>query len=503
MAADGRQPDAAAPRVTGDGPRVAEAAPRVTGDGPRVVGAATFDPAVDLAAAVPPAVHALMDRLVAAGHAAYVVGGSLRDVLLGREPADWDMATDARPDRLVALFPGAVYENRFGTVAVRREHQVFEVTTFRLEHEYADFRRPHRVEFGDDVEADLARRDFTVNAMAWGRGPNDADDVANALVDPFRGRDDLAARTLRAVGDPAARFREDALRMVRAVRLAATLGFVIEPATLAAIAANAALVGHLSGERIGGELGKLLAAPRPSVGLALAQQTGLLAVISPELAAQRGISQRKVPGEDLWDHTLRTVDEAPAGRPVVRLAALAHDIGKPATLADGHFPHHETVGAELADDLLRRLRYPRTPAGTVVHLVRNHMFTVDPDATGAAVRRFIKRIGAEHLDALFALRRADDIGSGADPDDPATLAFRARVDRELHAAHPLDRNALAVDGTDLMAELGFAPGPRLGRVIDELLERVIADPGLNERGSLLLLAQGILADMDEAAADPS
>ncbi len=457
----------------------------------------------DLAALVPPAVAALIDRLVGAGHAAYVVGGSLRDALLGREPADWDLATDARPERLVALFPGSVYENKFGTVAVRREHDVFEVTTFRLEHEYADFRRPHRLEFGDDVVADLARRDFTVNAIAWGRGPS-GDAAApsgttppgeNHLVDPFGGRDDLARRALRAVGDPDARFREDALRMIRAVRLAAALEFEIEPATLAAITANASLARHLSGERIGAELEKLLAAPKPSVGLALAQQTGLLAVLSPELAAQRGIAQNKVPGEDLWDHTLRTVDAAPAQRPVVRLAALVHDIGKPATLADGRFPHHETVGAELADALLRRLRYPRTPAETVVHLVRHHMFHADPDATDAALRRFIKRVGAEHLDSLFALRRADDIGSGAPPDDPATNAYRARIELELHAAHPLDRSALAIDGDDLMAELGLAPGPRLGRVIAELLDRVIADPGLNERGSLLLLAQGILADM--------
>ncbi len=288
--------------------------------------------------------------------------------------------------------------------------------------------------------------------------------------------------------------------MVRAVRLAATLGLAVEPATLAAISASAQLVAHLSGERIGAELEKLLTAPQPSVGLALAERTGLLAVISPDLAAQRGTAQHKVAGDDLWDHTMRTVDAAPATRPVVRLAALVHDIGKPGTQADGHFPHHDAVGADLADALLRRLRYPRSAAEEVVHLVRHHMFGVDPDATDAAVRRFIKRIGPEHVDALFALRRADAIGSGGDPDHPATLAFRARIDHELHAAHPLDRSALAVDGDDLMGELGLPAGPRLGRVLDELLERVIADPGLNERGSLLLLAQGILADMDDAMA---
>jgi putative nucleotidyltransferase with HDIG domain len=463
------------------------------------------DPAERLAAAVPPPVVAILDCLHEAGHGAFVVGGSLRDALLGRRPADWDLATDARPDRLVALFPGAMYENRFGTVAVRRDEDMFEITTFRTEHEYADFRRPHHVEFGDDLHADLARRDFTVNAMAWGRdaaataaatGAGPADEgLANHLVDPFGGLADLATATLRAVGDPADRFREDALRMIRAVRLAAALEFSIEPATVAAIADNAPLVAHLSGERIGAELSKLLAAPRPSIGLRVALDTGLLAVISPDLAAQRGIPQNKVAGEDLWDHTLRAVDAAPTDRPVVRLAALLHDIGKPSTLVDGRFHHHEAAGAAIAEDLLRRLRYPRGVAEEVVHLVRLHMFPVDPDATDAAIRRFIKRVGLGYIDALFALRRADDIGSGVEPDDPEVAGFRARIDAELAAELVLDRNALAVDGIDLMHELGLEPGPRLGRVLDELLDRVIGDPGLNDRASLLLLAQGILADM--------
>jgi putative nucleotidyltransferase with HDIG domain len=446
-----------------------------------------------LAVAVPGPVLEIVGQLQANGHAAFVVGGSLRDALLGREPQDWDLTTDALPERIVELFPGAVYENRFGTVAIRRDDDVFEVTTFRSEHEYADFRRPHRVEFGTDIEADLARRDFTVNAIAWGR----AAPAASVLVDPFDGLADLDAHVLRAVGDPDARFREDALRMIRAVRLAAALEFEIEPATLAAIRANAPLVGHLSGERIGAELAKLLAAPRPSIGLRIAQETGLLAVLSPELAAQRGVPQNKVPGEDLWDHTLRSVDAAPADRPVIRLAALLHDIGKPATLADGHFHHHDAVGARQAETLLRRLRYPRAATEEVVHLIRHHMFTVDPDATDAAVRRFIQRIGRDRIDALFALRRADDIGSGLSPDDPDQLAFRARIDAELVAEAALDRYALKIDGTDLMRELGLEPGPRLGRMLDALVERVIADPGLNERATLLLLAQGMLADMHE------
>jgi len=256
-------------------------------------------------------------------------------------------------------------------------------------------------------------------------------------------------------------------------------------------------VDRLSGERIGAELAKLLAAPTPSTGLRLAEETGLLAVISPELARQRSVPQNKVPGEDLWDHTLRTVDAAPADRPIVRLAALLHDIGKVETLTDGRFPHHEAAGAVRADNLLRRLRYPRSAAEEVVALIRHHMFSTDPGLGDAAVRRFIMRIGRERLDALFALRRADDAGSGSVGEDPGLRSFIARVHAQLTAAVPLDRNALAVDGTDLMRELGLTQGPRLGLVIDELLDRVVVDPGLNERGSLLLLAQGILADMYE------
>jgi tRNA nucleotidyltransferase/poly(A) polymerase len=452
-----------------------------------------------LAAVVPVPVVDVLDRLHDAGHAAYVVGGSLRDALGGREPADWDLATDALPEQLTALLHGAVYENRFGTVAVRRDADVYEITTFRTEHEYADFRRPHRVEFGLDIVADLARRDFTVNAIAWGRGA--VGDGPKGLVDPFDGLGDLDRRLLRAVGDPDARFREDALRMIRAVRLAATLGFEIEPATLSAIRANAELVGHLSGERVGAELEKLLAAPRPSVGLRLAQETGLLAVIAPELARQPGIPQNKIDGEDLWDHTLHTVDAAPAARPVVRLAALVHDIGKPSTLADGHFHHHDVAGARLAEAWLRKLRFPRVAADDVVHLVRHHMFWPDPSLSDAAIRRFLKRVGARHIDNLFALRRADDIGSGMPPDDPALLRFRERINAELAAEAVLDRYALAIDGDDLMGELRLDAGPRLGRMIGALVERVVDDPTLNERATLLLLAQGMLADMDEDRRD--
>jgi putative nucleotidyltransferase with HDIG domain len=476
---------------------------------------------------LPPSVTRLLGELWDAGHAAYVVGGSLRDAILERPAHDWDLATDARPDRLQELYPDSAYQNRFGTVVVRREGTAYEITTFRIDHAYEDHRRPTRVEFGDRIEDDLARRDFTVNAMAWGASPRDgratradgratrADGRGTRLdggavpsadtssgevpirpeprfVDPFGGRADVDDRVLRAVGDPLARIEEDALRMVRAVRLAATLDFVIEPATLDAIAAHATLADHLSGERVAAELDKLLAASRPSVGLRLMAETGLLGVVLPELAIQRGIPQDKVHGEDLLDHTLRTVDAAPRDRPVVRLAALLHDIGKPATLADGRFRGHEIVGAEMAADLLRRLRMPRTTIERVRLLVRQHMFNYEPAWSDAAVRRFIGRIGRHALEELFELRAADNVGSGLLGLSPDLVELRRRVEEQLEARVALDLGDLAVNGDDLIDELGLEPGPTIGIVLDGLLERVIADPELNDRPTLLLLAQAML-----------
>ena len=458
-----------------------------------VPGSQLTDPATTVEGTIPAATRELLETLWAEGHAAYVVGGSLRDVVLGRRPADWDLASDALPERVVALFPGSVYENRFGTVAVLRDGEAFEVTTFRSDHDYADFRRPHRVEFGDTIELDLARRDLTVNAMAWGARPGERP----GLVDPYDGVRDIRERRLRAVGDPDKRFEEDALRMVRTVRLAATLSFEIEPRTAAAIRLHAELVRHLSGERIAAELDKLLALAAPSVGLRLLETTGLLAGISPDLAAQRGVPQNKTAGEDLWDHTIRTVDAAPPIRPIVRLAALLHDIGKPSTFADGRFVGHETVGAELAGTFLDRLHAPRAVRDRVVALVRQHMFGYESSWSDAAVRRFIGKmgtIGEGALEELLALREADNVGSGLPAGAGRIEELRARVAAERAADLVLDRGGLVVDGHDLMAELGIEPGPRLGRMLEGLVDLVVADPALNERPTLLLLAQGMLAE---------
>jgi putative nucleotidyltransferase with HDIG domain len=420
------------------------------------------------------------------------VGGSLRDVLLSRVPEDWDLATAALPEETQSLFPGSVYENAFGTVAVRTDDPVVgevEITTFRSDHDYADFRRPHRVEFSRSVELDLARRDFTVNAIAWGAEPSGEP----RLVDPHGGRGDLAAATLRAVGDPATRFEEDALRMLRAVRLAATLDFAIEPGTRSALESRAELVHHLSGERIGEEMRRLLGSPRPSVGLRLLADTGLLEYLAPELAAQRGVPQNKVPGEDLWDHTLRTVDGAVGDPPRIRLAALLHDIGKPSTMADGRFVGHEVIGADQARDLLERWRWPTGERERVAQLIRQHMFGYVPIWSDTAVRRFIVKVGRDSLDDLFLLREADNVGSGHAPDAGRLDEFRERVRAQLDSGAALDLKGLAVDGSDLMAEFGWEPGPVVGTTLERLLERVIGDPTLNTRDRLLAVARSIVA----------
>jgi tRNA nucleotidyltransferase (CCA-adding enzyme) len=438
---------------------------------------------------IPAPVGHLLDTLWQGSQAAYVVGGSLRDALLGREPADWDLTTNAPPERICKLFPRSLYENRFGTVVVRHAGRQYEITAFRRDASYSDFRHPDAVEFGESIEEDLARRDFTVNAMAWGARSGEEP----AFVDPHGGRDDLARRLLRAVGEPDRRFREDALRMIRAVRLAATLDFEVEDDTLAAIGRNAELAAHLSGERIFTELGKLLASGRPSVGLRLMADTGLLAVIAPDLARQRGLAQNKIEGEDLWDHTLRTVDAAP-NRPLIRLAALMHDIGKPDTLADGHFHNHETAGAALARYYLGQLHAPRALQERVAHLVLHHMFMYQPNWTDAAVRRFIGKVGTGSVDDLLALRAADNVGSGqrADSGDLVELASRIADQRAAHLV--LTRNDLAIDGDVLMAELGMAAGPILGDVLDALTQRVISEPALNDREILIDLSRRLISE---------
>jgi tRNA nucleotidyltransferase (CCA-adding enzyme) len=427
--------------------------------------------------------------LLQAGKACYLVGGAVRDYLLGRQVNDFDAASDALPEEVARLYKRVIPTGiKHGTVTVLFKGLEIEVTTFRTESGYADGRHPDEVRFSPSIEEDLSRRDFTINAMAF-------DLEARSLLDPHRGRADLEARLVRAVGDPLERFREDGLRPLRAIRFAAQLGFEIEPATLAAIGPSIERFRLVSPERVREELQKMLLARIPSQALRLLETTGLLAEILPELSACRGVEQRGMHVYDVLDHLYASVDAAPP-RLVLRLAALLHDIGKPAAKeerpgADPTFYRHEELSAKAAEALLKRLRFPNALVDEVVHLIRCHMFSYDESWSDAAVRRFIARVGEAHLEALFALRLADGAGILGRPIDPRSLEpLRERIQAVLEAGQALGLADLAVKGGDL-AQLGVRPGPAMGALLKELLEAVIDDPSLNERERLLDIASRI------------
>jgi tRNA nucleotidyltransferase (CCA-adding enzyme) len=437
--------------------------------------------------AVPGGVNAVLETLWKRGFGAFVVGGGVRDTLLGRPvPNDWDVATSAVPEEVIEALPDGKYENRFGTVLLSvGDSLIAEITTFRRDHHYGDHRRPDSVTFTDSIDEDLARRDFTVNAIAWGRSA--ADDDAH-VVDPTNGLADIDAGVLRAVGDPATRFDEDGLRLLRAARFAAQLGFEVEPRTLDGMRSTAATVGYVSAERVGGEVRRMIAANPPSVAFRILADTGVLKHALPELATQIGVPQDKLPGHDLWLHAMTTVDAAAqidSGNQRLRIAALLHDIGKPTTFADGHFVGHDVEGARLAQELLARLTFSRREIDPIAELIRNHMFNYESRWSGAAVRRFVRRVGRDQIDDLLKLRAADNVGSGLPPDAGRLDELRRRIDDELRHNPPLSLSDLAVRGDDLTDELSIAPGPQIGDLLDRMLNLVIGDPGQNRREVLL------------------
>jgi tRNA nucleotidyltransferase (CCA-adding enzyme) len=439
-----------------------------------------------LALAIPKDVERVVDALIASGFEAFVVGGCVRDALRGVDPQDWDVATSAKPEAIQGLFKRSLYTNRFGTVVVSSGAHEIEVTTYRVEAGYADHRRPEDVAFTESLHEDLARRDFTMNAMAWRPTPGGGE-----LVDPFGGRADLEAKIVRAVGDPAERFAEDALRMLRAVRFATVLRMRIEPRTADAILAHAQLATALSGERIQQELNKILFGDRPSTGIRLLSDLGLLAVLCPELEVCKSIPQDKAVAQDVFEHSLITVDATPPDL-VLRLAGLFHDVGKPETFADGHFHQHEFVGEAITRRVLRRWKYPKDTVAAATHLIRHHMFWYQADWTGSAVRRFIRKVGLDVIPDLFALRRADNIGSGVRaPRMYALEDLWTRVQEEIERSTAFSPHDLEVDGTDVMRELGIEPGPEVGRVIAAVFERVLDDPDLNARDRLIALIREV------------
>jgi tRNA nucleotidyltransferase (CCA-adding enzyme) len=454
-----------------------------------------------LAAQIPDDVVAVCRRLREAGREAFLVGGGVRDMLLGRPPADFDLATDAHPDAVLALF-GRGFSIPTGlkhgtvTVLAERTRRPIEVTTFRGEGAYFDGRRPSSVHYVGTIEQDLARRDFTMNAVAF-------DPLAARMVDPFDGRGDLARRILRAVGDPVQRFSEDGLRPMRAVRQAAQLELRLDPPTLEAIPATLAVFRKVSPERVRDELLKLLAAARPSIGLSLMRTSGLLGEVMPELLEGIGCVQNRHHKHDVFDHTLAAVDATP-GDAIVRMGALLHDVGKPRARqpkddAPGEFSFfkHEYVGADMADAICRRLKLPNADRERVVAMVRNHMFFYTPEWTDGTIRRFVRRLGgSESLGALFALREGDVVGRGFGEDPEAELGeLRRRISDVAAADAALRVTDLAVDGKDVMRVLGIGPGRQVGVILERLLERVLDDPAVNERGQLEALLPDVAREV--------
>ena len=432
----------------------------------------------------PPQVHSALNRLTAAGYEAYAVGGCVRDALMGRTPGDYDVTTSALPQETAAVFSGErVIETglQHGTVTVLLEGMPLEITTFRVDGAYTDARHPDAVRFTRSLREDLARRDFTVNAMAWS--------PETGLADPFGGADDLQAGIIRCVGVPETRFREDALRMLRMLRFASVLGFRIDPATAAAARENRALLGRISAERVASELKKLVCGA--DVRRVTLEHTDVLGAVLPEILPLRGFDQRN-PHHcyDILEHSAAACEAVPA-EPALRLAALLHDLGKPDCFFTddagvGHFYGHAERGAEIADALLRRLRFDNDSRERIGALVRYHDARIEP--TERSVLRALRRFGADLFFDLTALKRADALAHAPGPDRDARVQRSADLERLGRAL--LEREAcfslrdLAVNGGDLLAA-GLSPGPAVGQALNALLDAVTDGRVANERAALL------------------
>jgi poly(A) polymerase/tRNA nucleotidyltransferase (CCA-adding enzyme) len=449
---------------------------------------------------IPKEIREISKTLEGAGFEAHLVGGCVRDLLMDREPKDWDVATNASPEEIQKLFADSVYENNFGTVGVKTASKnpglkVVEVTAYRLEGRYTDKRHPDEVKFAKNIEEDLSRRDFTVNAIAMAISLHENKKTKkqknNEIVDLFGGEEDIKNKIIRAVGDPDERFNEDALRLLRAVRFAAQLGFKIEEKTKEAVHKNHKLLELISAERIRDEFSKLLMTERAAEGVETLRETGLLKYIAPELLEGVGIGQNKHHIYTVYEHNLRALDYATKkGYSLeVRLASLLHDVGKPRTKRgegpDCTFYNHEIVGAKMILKIMDRLRFPKDATERVAHLVRWHMFYYNVgEVSEAGVRRFLVRIGPDYLDDILKVREADRIGSGV----PKAVPYKMRhllfmIDKVKR--DPVSPKELKIDGADVMKELSIAPGPRIGHLLALLLEEVLDDPKKNDRESLI------------------
>ncbi|MFA6159742.1 MAG: HD domain-containing protein [Parcubacteria group bacterium] len=462
---------------------------------------------------IPQYIIEVIQKLEEAGFEAYVVGGCVRDLLLNNEPKDWDVATNAKPEEILKIFPDGKYENDFGTVMLPLKYiegveekdwngSNVEITTYRIESKYSDKRHPDSVKFAKTLEEDLSRRDFTVNAMAI-KLANIHESKSNKneyeIIDLFGGQEDLKKKILRAVGEAGERFDEDALRMMRAIRFSVQLGFEIEEKTLEAIKKNAKNLKYVSIERIRDEFNKIILSKNPSKGVELLVETKLIDYFIPEILGTVGIKQNRHhyfgPYNTVYAHLLASLEKCPSEKLEVRLASFLHDLGKPKSKrGEGEmatFYSHEYIGAKMVEKILERMKYPRKTIEKTVMLVKNHMFYYNVDEVGeSGVRRVVQKVGVENINDLIDVRIADRLGSGVAKAVPYKLRhFKFMVEKV--SSDAISVKQLKINGNDLMKDLGIQPGPKIGAILDVLLAEVIDDQTLNEKEKLLELAKDL------------
>jgi len=439
-----------------------------------------------------------LQKLEKSGREAFIVGGCVRDLIADRMPKDWDVATNAKPDEVQKIFPDSFYENEFGTVGIKvlkftpngpdREYDVIEVTTYRIESKYSDKRRPDKVEFAKTLEEDLSRRDFTINATALKLKNSDYE-----ITDPYDGQKDIQKKIIRAVGDAHERFDEDALRMMRAVRFHAELGYKIEKKTFEAIKKYSHDLKHIALERIKDELAKIIISDNPSEGIDMLHETDLLEYIIPELEKGVGVAQNRHHIYTIYKHSILSLKHCPSPKLEVRLAALLHDIAKPQTKrGEGEFAtfyNHDHVGARVAEKILSRLHFSNEVIQKVKLLVDNHMFYYNPEEVGeSSVRRLIQKVGLQNMKDLIDVRIADRLGSGTPKAKPYKLRhLEYMIDKLSHDA--VSVKMLKINGNDLMKDLQLKPSPKIGAILDVLLAEVIEDASKNNHEHLLTRAK--------------
>lgn len=438
---------------------------------------------------IPGFVEDIIKKIKMARFRAYLVGGCVRDILIKKsdEPKDWDITTDAKPEEIQSIFFESVYENKFGTVGVKikdkkkGETKIIEITTFRKEFGYSDKRHPDKIEFAKNIEDDLARRDFTINAMALEFNK----EKEYKLIDLYDGQKDLKEKLIRAVGNPKDRFREDALRMMRAVRFFSQLNFDIEKNTEKAINDNVLLLKKIAMERIRDEFVKIIMSNNPGIGIIKLYELEILRIFVPELVETVDVGQNLHHIYTVWEHLIRSLDYCAKNNYSleVRLASLFHDIGKPKVkVGEGKnstFYNHEVVGAKMTQKILKRMKFPSKIIKDVTHLVRQHQFNYNVgEVTEAGVRRFIKRVGLEYVDDLLRVREADRIGSGVPKAFPYKLRHLLFMIEKVRR-DPISHKMLKINGDTIMKITGIKPSPRVGMILGALMEEVLDDPSKN------------------------